>query len=113
MQVQNTRTLLIVVLALAILAAPAAAQPPGTNYDEAKVGNSTLPDPLVAGDGEKVASADMWKEKRRPELLRLFETYVYGKVPAPPRPIHTTFTVRSEDRKALGGKAIRREIAIR
>ena len=49
---------------------------------------------------------------RRPELLRLFETEMYGRVPTPPSPIRTSYRVRSEDRDALGGKAIRREITI-
>jgi hypothetical protein len=60
-----------------------------------------------------VTSAEAWQTKRRPELLHLFETYVYGKVPTPPRPIKPVFAVTSEDRQALGGKAIRREVAIR
>jgi hypothetical protein len=113
MRTSMTRSTLILGMALAIVPASAGAQPPGTNYDETKVGNSTLPDPLVAGDGERVTSADMWKTRRRPELLHLFETYVYGKVPTPTRPIRPVFSVTSEDRQALGGKAIRREIAIR
>ena len=60
-----------------------------------------------------MTTAEAWKTRRRPELMRLFETYVYGKVPTPPRPIRPVFSVTSEDRQALGGKAIRREVAIR
>jgi (4-O-methyl)-D-glucuronate---lignin esterase len=88
------------------------AQPPDANYDESKVGLYTLPDPLVAADGEKVTTAARWNATRRPEIMRLFETYVYGKTPTPPKPIKPIFTVNSEDREALGGKAIRREVAI-
>jgi hypothetical protein len=88
------------------------AQPPSANYDESKVGSYTLPDPLVATDGEKVTTAAQWKAKRRPEIMRLFETYVYGKTPTPSTPIKPVFTVNSEDKEALGGKAIRREVAI-
>jgi hypothetical protein len=32
-----------------------------------------LPDPLTMADGTKVTSEAQWREKRRPELLRLFE----------------------------------------
>ena len=92
---------------------PAAlAQPPGANHDEAKVGPYTLPDPLTMADGRKVGSREMWVKERRPELLRLFQTEVYGAVPEPPSPIKITFQVRSEDRTALGGTAIRREVTI-
>jgi predicted amidohydrolase YtcJ len=33
-----------------------------------------LPEPLVCSDGTRVTTAESWKTKRRPELLRLFET---------------------------------------
>ena len=92
---------------------PAAAQAPVANYDETKVGLYTLPDPLVGTDGQPVTTAEAWTTRRRPEILKLFETYMFGKVPTPPHPIKPTFTVTSEDRQALGGKAVRREVAIR
>ena len=40
-----------------------------TNYDESKVPEYTLPDPLVAADGTKVTDAETWLAKRRPEIL--------------------------------------------
>jgi hypothetical protein len=49
------------------------------NYDESKVPPYTLPDPLTMADGAKVASARMWTEQRRPELLELFRAQVYGR----------------------------------
>ena len=57
-----------------------------SNYDEAKVGTYTLPDPLVRNNGERVAEADTWFTARRPEILKLYETEIYGRVPdrAPP-----------------------------
>lgn len=45
-----------------------------------------LPDPLQMLDGSKVESSRAWVERRRPELLRLFEHYMYGYAPAPPVP---------------------------
>src|SRR5688500_18643644 len=81
------------------------AQGEEANYDEAKVGNYTLPDPLVMASGEKVATADAWRQHRRPELLKLFETHVYGKSPG--RPLEMSFEVTSVGPKALGGKATR------
>lgn len=51
------------------------------NYDESAVPGYTLPDPLVLIGGASVESAEVWREFRRPEILRLFEDYVYGKIP--------------------------------
>jgi hypothetical protein len=78
------------------------------NYDEAKVPPYTLPDPLVMADGTRVTDGRTWLMKRRPELLRLFEGHVYGKMPG--RLPGTTFEVTSVDENALGGKAIRKQI---
>jgi len=79
-------------------------------YDEAKVPKYTLPDPLVTLGGDKVSDARTWKEKRRPEILKLFETHVYGRSPG--RPKNMTFEVTSIDKKALGGLAVRKEVSI-
>ena len=80
------------------------------NYDEAKVPKYILPDPLVMADGSKVADAKAWQTKRRPEILELFRTHVYGRSPG--RPAKMTFAVASLDRHALGGLATRKEIAV-
>src|SRR5690349_15204710 len=53
-----------------------------SNYDEAKVGNYTLPDPLVLTNGRPVRDAATWTNIRRPEILKLYETEIYGHVPA-------------------------------
>ena len=51
------------------------------NYDESKVPDYTLTDPLVMANGSKVADADSWRLKRRPEILKLFQDHVYGRSP--------------------------------
>jgi len=100
-------------VALFGLAARAAlAQEPEINLDESKVAPFTLPDPLTMVDGRKVTTSEQWNQERRPELMRLFQSNVYGVVPKPSSPLRTTFQVRSEDRQALSGSAIRREISI-
>src|SRR4051794_21478689 len=38
-----------------------------------------LPDPLVAFDGSKASTPQLWKIKRKPELKELFEHYMYGR----------------------------------
>jgi len=78
--------------------------------DESKVPAYTLPDPLVLASGKKVTDAKTWTSARRPKLLRLFETHVYGRTPAGgPRP---RFEVVKTDPSALGGKATRKDVAI-
>jgi len=80
------------------------------NYDETKVGPLTLPDPLQMQDGRTVTNAAMWYRLRRPEILRLFQEEVYGK--PPPRPSAEQFRVVHEDRNALDGRAIRRDVEV-
>jgi hypothetical protein len=94
-------------LAPAVLTAPSADEP---IYDESKVPPYTLPDPLALADGRKVADARTWTAERRPELLRLFETHVYGRTPAG-RP-RVRSAIGRTDPQALGGKATRSEVAL-
>ncbi len=91
-------------------ARPAGAQPADVNYDEAKVPAYTLPDPLRFAEGRPVRDAGDWS-LRRSEILRLFETHVYGRSPAPPGRMR--WSVVEEDRRALGGLATRRQVRVR
>lgn len=80
------------------------------NYDESKVRPYTLPDPLVCLDGTKVTDPKLWWQKRRPEILTLFEEHMYGKSPG--RPKDMKFEVRSVEPKALDGLATRKEVRV-
>jgi hypothetical protein len=102
---QRVRTALAALLLLA--AVPAQAQLDG-NSDEAKVPAYTLPDPLRFADGSPVRTARDWP-KRRAELVRLFETNVYGFAPAAPKGMRFVVT---EQGPAFGGTAIRKQITI-
>jgi hypothetical protein len=95
--------------ALAAAALQAQTVPPA-NYDEGKVPRYTLPDPLVLNDGQRVTDTATWRGKRRPEIVHLFEQYVYGKVPGVLSDLPVD--VRSVDRNALGGTAIRTQVTI-
>ena len=79
------------------------------NYDEAKVGTYTLPDPLRLDDGKTVRNAKTWWTKRRPQIVALFETEQYGI--APGRPADEGFKL-VEKGMAFGGKAIRKQVTI-
>lgn len=100
------RCLFLSCLAVAV----AGAQPDGFNYDESKVPQFELPDPLVARDGTKIDSAEGWREKRRPEIQALFEDHVYGHTPAVDLETHAEVFEESDD--ALDGTAIRKQVRI-
>jgi hypothetical protein len=87
-------------------------QRPDTNYREDSVTQYTLPDPLAMCDGTRVADADTWRAKRRPEIVELFRTYVYGRSPIG-RPADMTFKVFDLDRAALSGLATRKQVSVR
>jgi len=80
------------------------------NYTEAKAGLYNLPDPLTLSDGHKVANAKTWFEKRRPEIVRLFEENQFGR--SPDRPKDLSFDVFDKGTPAFDGKAIRRQVTI-
>jgi hypothetical protein len=79
------------------------------NYDESKAGGDTLPDPLAMPGGARVTSASEWRLTRRLKVLGLFESHMYGKVPAP---IQIEPTVVEASDNALGGIARRRQVTI-
>ena len=64
---------------------------PGT--EPAKPVLLPVPDPLVMTDGTKVTTVTQWWEHRRPELLRLLEENIYGKMLLG-RPENLRFIVR-------------------
>jgi len=64
---------------------------------------SALPDPLVMLDGRRVDSSAQWVNERRPELLALFQHYMYGSIP--PAPERAQTKVLGEYPDFLGGKA--------
>src|SRR5437773_12287594 len=52
-----------------------------SNYAEDKVPAYSLPDPLVMASGERVTTVEMWRTRRRPEILKLYQTEIYGRIP--------------------------------
>ena len=80
------------------------------NYDESKVPAYTLPDPLLCKDGTRVTTVREWEQKRRPELLEMFTTYMFGH--APQAPDRLDYEVREVKADALQGRAIRKQVTI-
>lgn len=80
------------------------------NYDEKKVPNYTLPDPLKALSGTCVTCPNEWWQSRRPEVLSLFQKFVYG---TPPHSHSNSQKCQlSHESAALSGLAKREEITI-
>jgi hypothetical protein len=80
------------------------------NYDEALVGDYTLPDPLMLINGTKVKNKAMWMHRRRPEIVKLFEVNQFGKTP--PKPAGLSFNVFDKGTPVFDGKAIRRQVTV-
>ncbi len=110
MKTSRTRVLTVLFVVFATTASQALAQRFVPNYDEDKVPQYTLPDPLVMQNGQKVTDAETWKTKRRPELLALFKEYEYGAMP--PAMKIAKVEQQGEDQNAIGGKGIRKEVAL-
>lgn len=105
-----TAALLAGSLAMASTSLTAHAQErPGINYDESKAGGLPNLDPLTASDGTKITTKEQWLEKRRPELMKLFESEVYGKTPSLGLKMAV---VHGKDVKVFDGKATRRLVRI-
>lgn len=80
------------------------------NYEEENIPNYDLPNPLIMKNGSTINTLKQWNQKRRPELLRLFETEMFGKAPKHPKDMH--FKILTEDKNALGGIATRKEVSV-
>jgi hypothetical protein len=79
-----------------------------SNYDEAKVRPFTLPDPLVLGNGTRVRDARVWTTQRRAEIVRLYQTEIYGRIPGNTPKVK--WETADTDPRARDGAAIRKRI---
>ncbi|MBE6287702.1 MAG: acetylxylan esterase [Mediterranea massiliensis] len=80
------------------------------NYDESKVPEYVLPDALLCNDGEVVTTKEQWEQKRRPEVLQMFTTYMFGKAPELKQKL--PYKIERISPKALDGRATRKEITL-
>jgi hypothetical protein len=62
--------------------------PNAANFDESKVSSYHLPDPLRLNDGQPVTSPELWWQRRRPEIVELFDREIYGRVPRQTPTVH-------------------------
>jgi hypothetical protein len=80
------------------------------NYDETKVGTYRLPDPLLLTNGQPVRDVKTWTQKRRPEIVRLFEENQFGRSPG--RPAGMSFDVFDKGTTVFDGQAVRRQVTV-
>jgi hypothetical protein len=71
------------------------------NYDASKANPyPELPDPLTLNNGDKVTTPSEWWDKRRPEIVEMYEKYVYGRIPKDVPKV--TWAVTAVDHEMLG-----------
>ena len=96
---------------VAVLLAPSAdgQDKYGRNYDESKVGRYTVPNPLVANNGDPVTDAESWLNTRRGEIQQDFRDLMYGHTPELPLwPRSTIVSTRADSIDGLARRTILR-----
>jgi len=78
------------------------------NYDESKIPEFILPDPLVTFSGKQIKNVKQWEKKGRPELLKFFTENIYGEVPG--KLSISSFRILEESDDAYNGKAKRKQV---
>ena len=81
-------------------------------YDESKLPPYDLPPLLTTSSGQSVETPEVWMQQRRPEILSLFANLIYGRVPAPAKPIEVSYGVVLEDKGFMDGMATRKDVKI-
>lgn len=76
-----------------------------------RIGERQVPDPLKTFTGENIQSADEWHKKRKPEVIQLFEKYIYGTSPRK-KDFSLRFELIEKQKNLFGGLAIRKDIDI-
>jgi hypothetical protein len=94
------------------LLGPAATLPAAEKFPEPAQlsARMELPEALVMQNGKPVTSKRQWFRQRRPELLELFQHYMYGVMPPAPKKVQAK--VERVDKNFFGGKATKKEITI-
>ena len=73
---------------------------------------SEVPDVLTSANGRKADTPAVWESVRRPEVLNLFQTHVFGHN-AVERPATLRFETTDKGTDMMDGKALRKRIVIR
>ena len=80
------------------------------NYDEDKVPEYVVSNPLKAFGGKDVKTIELWENERRPELLDFFTQNMFGEIPEDLA--ITSFDIVEQSDDAIEGKARRKQIEL-
>lgn len=80
------------------------------NLEESEIPNYKLPKLLVSQSGRKIKNSKRWEKIRRPELLKLFNQEIYGKVPK--KIDISEVMVHEENGEAFDGLAKRKQVEL-
>jgi hypothetical protein len=78
------------------------------NYDESKVPRYVLPDVLLLNNGQRVETKEQWEKLRRPEILEMFASEMYGRTPD--EKIRVRYETLTENPDDMGGKATGKQV---
>lgn len=82
-------------------------------YSERKVPFYELQDPFLSIEGKRITTEEEWLNIRRPQIMGMFASTIYGRVPEPETPIQIDYELLSEDREFFDGRGTRRHILAR
>ena len=88
----------------------APAQQPERSTTKPKSRSTPCPRCWRCAAASRCATPRAWTTRRRPEILAIYETEVYGKAPA--KPAKLNYEVKSVEKGALGGKAVRKIVTV-
>jgi (4-O-methyl)-D-glucuronate---lignin esterase len=77
-------------------------------YSEEQVLDYELPNPLLTLSGKRIKTPEEWLSIGRPQLMGVFASTIYGRVPKPESPIKQEFELLSEDSSFFGGRCTRK-----
>ncbi|MCA1758562.1 MAG: acetylxylan esterase, partial [Bacteroidales bacterium] len=80
------------------------------NYDESKVPEFVVPNPLETFNGKKITNSKKWIKKGRPELMKFFTQNMFGEIPGALK--ISSFEVVEESNDAINGKAKRKQVEL-
>jgi hypothetical protein len=79
-------------------------------YSEKKVPFYELPDPLLTVEGKRIRTQEEWINIRRPQIMGMFASTIYGRVPEPEFEIRQEFEVLNIDKEFLDGRCTRKQL---
>jgi len=79
-------------------------------YSEKQVPFYELPDPLVTIEGKRITTKEEWLFERRPQIMGMFASIIYGRIPEPETSLEVNYRMLSEDKEFFDGRCTRKHI---